>query len=130
MVLDEIRTAKLRQNDRDMKDSARSLETVQLDRVPRGLDRIDQVSRPLDGQYKHRLDGAGVTVFVMDSGLLTSHSEFDGQNAGCGFDAYNPVEDANDNGNVPDDDEVPPQRHCIDSVNHGTHVAGTFIRLA
>jgi hypothetical protein len=64
------------------------VEAVQLGFVPRGLDRIDQVSLPLDGQYKHRLDGSGVTVYILDSGLRLSHVEFKNRTVSCGFDAF------------------------------------------
>jgi subtilisin family serine protease len=82
--------------------------------IPIGLDRIDQVApQPLDGKYRHVYNGTGVTVFVIDTGIRTSHSEFQGR-ASCGFDYFQR-------------DENNPQR-CNDDdfiYGHGTHVAGT-----
>lgn len=94
----------------------RDLANVQSDDVPSGLDRIDQESYPLDGQYTYRLDGTGVTVFVLDSGLRTSHVEFSNGLPKCGFDAIAPTGVNGTN--------VTKER-CSDGVGHGTHVAGT-----
>ncbi|HUJ12147.1 MAG TPA: S8 family serine peptidase [Thermoanaerobaculia bacterium] len=40
------------------------------------LDRIDQLGGELDGTYHRRDAGAGAVVYVMDTGVLASHSEF------------------------------------------------------
>jgi len=40
------------------------------------LDRIDQVDGDLDGLYHREHAGAGVVVYVMDTGVLATHSEF------------------------------------------------------
>ena len=68
-----------------------------------GLDRIDQRTG-LNGQYMYTQTGLGVRVYVVDTGILTSHTQFGGR-AGVGFDAFG------GNGQ--------------DCNGHGTHVAGT-----
>ncbi|MGQ0467389.1 MAG: S8 family serine peptidase [Sporichthyaceae bacterium] len=71
-----------------------------------GLDRIDQVSLPLNSSYTYDNTGAGVTVYVIDTGIRTSHTDFGGR-ARSGFTSINDGRGTNDcNG-------------------HGTHVAGT-----
>ena len=70
-----------------------------------GLDRIDEKFRPLDGNYTSDFTGAGVTAYIIDTGIRTSHSDF-GSRASSGFDAVD--------GGTADD--------CH---GHGTHVAGT-----
>ncbi|GGW67521.1 S8 family peptidase [Streptomyces caelestis] len=85
---------------------------VRLDRTRHeppswGLDRVDQPSLPLDRSYTWPGPaGAGVTVYVIDSGVRTTHRDFGGR-AAHGWDFV---------GN----DEV-----ASDANGHGTHVAGT-----
>ena len=71
-----------------------------------GLDRSDQADRPLDGSYTDGNEGAGVHVYVVDTGVLASHTEFAGRMGG-GFDA------------------VTAGGSATDCNGHGTHVAGT-----
>ena len=71
-----------------------------------GLDRIDQRDRPVNGIYEWDADGAGVTAYILDTGIMTSHSQFTGRTA-AGFTAI-----ADGNG-------------TNDCHGHGTHVAGT-----
>jgi subtilisin family serine protease len=88
--------------------------------VPWGLDRIDQKTLPLDGKYSADYDGSGVNVFVVDSGLDSSHTEFSHTPSGPNrvvrnlYDAYQ----------VPGDNSVFPLNN--DGVGHGTHCSGTI----
>lgn len=44
-----------------------------------GLDRIDQRARPLDGQFRYTATGAGVRIYVVGTGVLTTHQDFSGR---------------------------------------------------
>jgi subtilisin family serine protease len=71
-----------------------------------GLDRIDQRSRPLNGTYVYNYTGSGVRAYIIDTGILTSHSQFGGR-AAVSYDA------------------IGDGRNGQDCNGHGTHVAGT-----
>eukprot|EP00128_Syssomonas_multiformis_P010294 Colp12_sorted_trinity150504_noHs@10414 len=70
-----------------------------------GIDRIDQRLLPLSTTYSYTSDGTGVTAYVLDTGILFSHTQF-GSRATFGFDAFG--------GNG------------VDCNGHGTHVSGTI----
>lgn len=44
-----------------------------------GLDRIDQRDSALNDTYTYNLTGAGVNVYVFDSGINSSHEDFEGR---------------------------------------------------
>ncbi|WP_369793935.1 hypothetical protein [Actinoplanes sp. SE50/110] len=67
--------------------------------APWGLDRIDQRARPLSGTYSYG-PSAGVTVYVVDTGITVSHQDFGGR-ASYGYDAVdgdNVAQDGNGHG--------------------------------
>ena len=71
-----------------------------------GLDRIDQRALPLSSSFTASAYGAGVEVYIVDTGVFASHTDFSGR-LRSGFSAINDGRGSNDcNG-------------------HGTHVAGT-----
>jgi aqualysin 1 len=70
-----------------------------------GLDRIDQRNLPLNGTFTYNATGNGVKIYIIDTGIRFTHSEFGGR-ASSGVDEI-------DGGSADD---------CN---GHGTHVAGT-----
>ncbi|AXK71100.1 S8 family peptidase [Lysobacter sp. TY2-98] len=72
-----------------------------------GIDRIDQRSLPLSGTYTYDYTGSGVHAYVIDTGILSSHSQFGGR-VGSGYTA------------------ISDGRGTTDCNGHGTHVSGTI----
>jgi subtilisin family serine protease len=76
--------------------------------APWNLDRVDQRALPLNGSYTYANNaGAGVRAYVLDTGIRTTHQDFEGR-ASHGVDFIN-------------DDRVADDCH-----GHGTHVASTI----
>ena len=73
-----------------------------------GLDRIDQRALPLDNSYTFTSTGAGVTAYIIDTGIRTTHTDF----ADFGGRARFGTNTTGDGQNT-------------DCNGHGTHVAGT-----
>jgi len=71
-----------------------------------GLDRIDQNDLPLNNYYGYNNTGSDVHVYVIDTGILPTHIEFEGRASA--------------------DYVVPGYGDAIDCDGHGTHVAGTI----
>ncbi len=84
-----------------------SVASVQPQPANWGLDRIDQHSLPLNKSYSYSQTGAGVTAYIIDTGVRSTHREVVGR-VGKGWgtiDDGNGYEDCN---------------------GHGTHVAGVL----
>lgn len=60
-------------------DSHVRLAGVQMNPPSWGLDRIDQRSPALDNTFRFSTDGAGIHLFVIDTGLRTTHADFAGR---------------------------------------------------
>ncbi|WP_405105833.1 S8 family peptidase [Micromonospora sp. NBC_01405] len=82
-----------------------TVETTQAN-PPWGLDRIDQTNLPLNSAYSYTRTGSGVTAYIVDTGIRTTHTNFGGR----AVDGYDAVDNA-----------LP----AADCNGHGTHVAGT-----
>ncbi len=69
-----------------------------------GIDRIDQTALPLSSSYSYSSNGSGVQIYVVDTGIRSSHAEFTGRvSAG-----YSSITDTNG---------------TEDCNGHGTHVS-------
>lgn len=85
-------------------DSFISVSATQLN-SPWHLDRVDQRALPLDTNYGYGTSGANTHIYILDTGIRTSHTDFGGR-ANVVFD------NVGDGGNG------------NDCHGHGTHVAG------
>jgi serine protease len=69
-----------------------------------GLDRIDERNLPLDDSYTYAVNGSGVRLYGLDTGIRTTHVDFTGRTA-AGFSVYS--------------------GGTADCNGHGTHTAST-----
>lgn len=73
-----------------------------------GIDRVDQRALPLDGAFSYAANaGLGVRAYVIDTGVLASHSDFSGR-VSTGWSTLDNT------------------TNTTDCNGHGTHVAGTI----
>ena len=71
-----------------------------------GIDRIDQRALPLSTTYTYDTTASNVHAYIIDTGILTTHTQFGGR-ATSGYDF------------------VDNDSNATDCAGHGTHVAGT-----
>lgn len=71
-----------------------------------GLDRTDQRDLSLSTSYTYETSGSGVRAYIMDTGILASHTDFGGRVLA----GYTAISDG---------------KGATDCNGHGTHVAGT-----
>jgi subtilisin family serine protease len=76
--------------------------------APWGLDRVDQRTLPLSASYTWGTSGTGVHVYIVDTGIRTTHQDFGGRATW----AFSSVKGKDGNLDT-------------DCHGHGTHVAGT-----
>merc|ERR1719331_1729182 len=80
-----------------------------------GLDRIDDRDLPLDGTYGPPRDGSGIHVYVLDTGIRTTHEDFGGR----------AIPTLDSTGRSPRVCQPTDTRCAGDGNGHGTHCAGT-----
>lgn len=90
-----------------VQDGLVTLSSVQTPSPSWGLDRIDQHPAELDTEYVYHSDGAGVDLYIVDTGVRSTHQDFGGRVDTAN--AFTAIDDG---------------RGTEDCHGHGTHVAG------
>lgn len=107
LTLDEVDALKARADVVDVHlDTPVSISDTQANPTW-GLDRIDQRSTTRDGKYSYDTSGAGVTAYVIDTGVNFRHNDFTNRFA----ESWDFIGDGESR---------------LDCNGHGTHVAGTI----
>jgi subtilisin family serine protease len=88
------------------KDQVMSANAITVTTPSWGIDRIDQVSLPLSNSFTYTSTGTGIDAYIIDTGILISHTDFGGRAVG-GYSS------------------IGTTTNFIDQNGHGTHVAGT-----
>ncbi len=87
-----------------------TLQGVQTPAGSWGLDRIDQRTLPLDNAYNYDNGAPQVRIYIIDTGILTTHAEFKTNTGGTRATAgYSSIRDG---------------KERTDCNGHGTHMAG------
>jgi aqualysin 1 len=94
-----------------------SVAVLGAQQLPWGLDRIDQGALPLDNRFSAPGDGAGVHVYVVDTGVRRTHREFEGRVDWIG----DFTTGTGDSPSVDSADDCDPPPSA--DRGHGTHVA-------
>ncbi|XP_065900571.1 uncharacterized protein [Dysidea avara] len=88
-------------------DNGRSRRSSEPDEICWNIDRLDERSLPLDGDYCPLVQGNGVDVYIFDTGIRYSHQVFGGRASFGGYDEFGGQGD--------------------DNNGHGTHCAGLAV---
>lgn len=89
--------------EQDQAVTAMGVQNMDATGEPWGLDRIDQLQRPLSKTYTYTYTGAGVSAYIIDTGLQANHPDFGGRASNV-YDALGGT--------------------GADCNGHGTHLAG------
>ena len=88
-----------------------SHEELDAPSVQWNLDRLDQHSNSLDGEFNPSGDGAGIDMYILDTGIRYDHTDFNGRVQYAGMDSI---------------DELTGSELMGEDCNgHGTHCAAT-----
>jgi hypothetical protein len=90
------------------KNMIRTLSSTTQNLAPWNLDRLDQNSLPLSNSFTYETGATTPVVYVLDTGLNSTHTEFQGRVADCWY--YDDMTST-----------------CDDFDGHGTHVSGTAL---